>query len=288
MSFLSQAQNLPHNSPEWKDIGLSELKELVQNLRNSLKNLQRERNLAQVECDTIQSYYEVTVQDRKDTENRIKGTEQETEKVEDENRVEKRVYAHKVRHLEYEHKTKAKNINAQKENSVRDENEDHEIRSQNLLSERNELKHELQEMDLMYSNKIKMLQTKQRKELDDVRKHNEMKLSKLVESCSERLNDLKEELNLKEKFHIHEVKEQKHLHIYDLVNNHNSAVDRMNIYYDDIAKDSTAQIKRLKESILQSQAKAETNKEQIRSTTKENEELSKPLSNAISKVSWLL
>lgn len=54
--------------------------------------------------DTIQTFYEITQKESKDYSMAIMAKDREMEIMEDNHRVEVRVYVQKVKHLEYEHK----------------------------------------------------------------------------------------------------------------------------------------------------------------------------------------
>jgi len=260
------------------------MKKEALDLQTKLTKLERERNLFQTESDTVQSYHDVTVQNLNDIANEILMTDLEIEKIEDENRVEKRVHMHKVKHLEYQHGKKQEKLRADEVSNINEENKNHVTSTQNLVMNKNEIQQQLHDLDLICYKKIRLLKGVHTTELDKNREHNESELKELVEASNRRLSDLNDRLEQKEKFHIHEVNERKNLHINDLIENHDSSVDRIKAYYGEVTKENLTEIKKLEEVCLLMKKKAVENKDEIRSTSKENQELANPLASALASV----
>ena len=275
---------MPQALIEWDNIGVDEMKDIIHNLKTNLSKLRKERNLTQTEYDTIRSYYDVAKKNYQDIETEIKSHDLEVERVEDENRVEKKVYSHKVRYLNYDHKKKLKNIEKEKDKGITEVNTDHETFTQNMLKKGCDLKIELQEMDGMNANRIKLLRLKQRKEIEDEKKKYAVEISNLQKTFDDRLENLRNELDLKEVFHKHEVKERKNLYINDLNRNHKMAVDRLSSYFEKILNDHSIEIEKSNDSILRYEQQAEKAKEEILFISKKNDELKEPLDQATAEV----
>ncbi len=60
----------------------------------------------------------------------------------------------------------------------------------------------------------------------------------LIESYEQKLQDLKEELDLRMKVEIHEIEERKNQHINELMKNHEDAFREMKEYYNDITREN--------------------------------------------------
>ena len=80
------------------------LKEVVPMLEQQLEASKTQRNWTQLERDTVQIFYDVTRKEVDDLEMAIAAKDRAMELMEDNHRVEVRVYVQKVKHLEYEHK----------------------------------------------------------------------------------------------------------------------------------------------------------------------------------------
>ena len=89
---------------------LEMLREVVPMLRQQLEKSMLDRNYVQLERDSIQNFFDITAREVKELELAIAAKDREMELLEDNHRVELRVYQQKVKHLEYEHKNNIKGI----------------------------------------------------------------------------------------------------------------------------------------------------------------------------------
>jgi hypothetical protein len=81
----------------------------------------------------------------------------------------------------------------------------------------------------------------------------------LIENYEQKLENLKEELELRMKVEIHEIEERKNQHINDLMKNHQEAFKEMKEYYNDITKENLELIKMHKEKLVDIRAQIEAN-----------------------------
>merc|ERR1719217_710082 len=107
---------------------LDMLQEVVPMLEQQKEKAMLDRNYVQLERDTIQTFYDITKQEVLNLENQISKKDREMEQMEDNHRVEVRVYLQKVKHLEYEHKNNLESISIEGENFLADEATSHEQR----------------------------------------------------------------------------------------------------------------------------------------------------------------
>jgi len=89
---------------------LEMLKEVVPMLRQQLDKSMLDRNYVQLERDSIQNFFDITAREVRELDLAISAKDREMELLEDNHRVELRVYQQKVKHLEYEHKNNIKEI----------------------------------------------------------------------------------------------------------------------------------------------------------------------------------
>lgn len=266
---------------EWDDIeNVEELKTIVSQFEETLTQIRRKRNSSQIERDTLQSYYDITTQEYDNTKDKTKALDQQYERIENENNVEIQVYAHKVRHLEYEHKRKLFRIQQEKEVDIRTENQIQQETTRTLLQKRRALKDEIREMESMYTHIIEKLKLKNNEDLVKAKAKHESALDHLQKCCNERLEQFKRNLELQKKFHIHEVNERRNLFLHELDNNQKDAIDEMNSYYNSIFKENAIEIQRLQNAIETSERKSETYIEISTKTAQENKDLSEPLKSA--------
>jgi growth arrest-specific protein 8 len=72
----------------------------------------------------------------------------------------------------------------------------------------------------------------------------------LIENYEQKIENLREELELRMKVEVHEIEERKNQHINDLMRNHLEAFKEMKEYYNDITKENLELIKMHKEKLV--------------------------------------
>ena len=133
----------PEEPSEFDSMDLETLKEELGMLKTKLEKAQIDRNYVQLERDTIQTFYDITKNETGGLNKKIKAKDREMELMEDNHRVEVRVYIQKVKHLEYEHKNNTKRVKADGQGTLRDEGNLHWQREQDLKEAKKSLKLEL-------------------------------------------------------------------------------------------------------------------------------------------------
>ncbi|GMF65580.1 unnamed protein product [Phytophthora lilii] len=235
----------------------------------------------------IESFYEITKQEIQDHENQIMAKDREMEVMEDNHRVEVRVYVQKVKHLDYEHKNNLKRVQADGTGHMDEERDLHEHRETVLRSTKQSLKLELKERDLSNEDEIEQMKQAHEKNLMKLREQFEKNNAALEGRCQQRLRDLQESLELRRKVDVHEIEERKNLHINDLMKNHEKAFTQIKNYYNDITKDNLRLIDSLKNEIAAMKKKAAANTKLMHDVSQENKRLSEPLAAAIQEVEHL-
>lgn len=235
----------------------------------------------------IESFYDITKQEIADHENQIMAKDREMEVMEDNHRVEVRVYVQKVKHLEYEHKHNVKRVSAEGTGHVDEERDLHAHRETMLRSTKQSLRLELKERDLSNEDEIDQMKQAHDKNLLKLREQFEKNNAALESRCEHRLQELRESLELRRKVDIHEIEERKNLHINDLMKNHEKAFTQIKNYYNDITKDNLRLIDSLKNEIAAMKKKAAANTKLMHDVAQENKRLSEPLAAAIHEVEHL-
>lgn len=72
----------------------------------------------------------------------------------------------------------------------------------------------------------------------------------MIENYEQKIENLREELELRMKVEVHEIEERKNQHINDLMRNHQEAFKEMKEYYNDITKENLELIKMHKEKLV--------------------------------------
>jgi len=277
----------PEEPSEYDSMDVEMLKEVTQMLRQQLEKAQLDRNYVQLERDTIQTFYDITKKEVHDLELGIMAKDREMELMEDNHRVEVRVYIQKVKHLEYEHKNNTKRVQDEGTLAVDDESRWHNLREDELKKGKKSLKLECKERELANEDEIKQLKQAYDKNVMKVREEFERGLQSLQERQEERLRQSGEDLELRRKVDIHEIEERKNLHINDLMKNHEKAFGQIKNYYNDITHDNLKLIKSLKDEVTDMKKKAAANQKLMHDISQENKRLSEPLAAALKDVQEL-
>jgi hypothetical protein len=86
--------------------------------------------------------------------------------------------------------------------------------------------------------------------LNDLEKGLNLTRLQLISNYERKLDELKEELELRMKVEIHEIEERKNQHINDLMKNHEEAFREMKEYYNDITRENLELIRMHKEKLV--------------------------------------
>jgi hypothetical protein len=235
----------------------------------------------------IENFYEITKTEINDCENQIMSKDREMEVMEDNHRIEIRVYVQKVKHLEYEHKNNLKKVQMEAKEIILEEEELQQEREKNLKNTKNSLQIELKERELSNEEEIEQMKQAHEKNLSKLKEQFEKNMFSLEEKCHLRLKELQEGLELRRKVNIHEIEERKNLHLNDLMKNHEKAFTQIKNYYNDITKDNLKLIDSLKNEILLMKKKQQANTKLMYEISQENKRLSEPLTAAIQEVEHL-
>ena len=280
----SRTRGLEDTKTEWDNLDLPSLRDVVAKLEQQYQKSNKERNFAQIEHDAIQSYYDVTRKHIHDAEVKIKTKAKEIEEQEEENAVELRVYTHKVKHLEYEHKLKLQECDNQRLASICEVQKEYEHQLSKLEEMKMSARNELRERKIANGKEIDQLNKQYNCELTSVIRSLDNDLEIFRKKCSDRQKELEEELNIKRRVETRCVEEQKNLHIFELEKRHREALEETKKYYEEIMKESNSSILKLtdeREKMNQTALQHETS---IKNLKEENERLRMPLAECLGKV----
>ena len=214
----------------------------------------------------------------------IAAKDREMELLEDNHRVELRVYQQKVKHLEYEHRNNIKAIVRDGTGLLESEQQTHESRERELLRAKEQLKFEQMELELVNASKVAEVRQQHDKQLVKLRQQFEDGLSELTSRSESRLKFLESDLELRRRVETHEVEERKNQHINDLIKNHKKAFSQMKAYYNDITAGNLQLIRSLQKQVEELKERAINNKRRLLEFVQENQKLSEPLSKVTGEI----
>lgn len=272
---------------EYDTMDLEMLREVVPMLRQQLEKSMLDRNYVQLERDSIQEYFDITRREVHELQLSVTAKDREMELLEDNHRVEIRVYQQKVKHLEYEHRNSIQSVIQEGTGLLENEQVSHEERERELLRTKEQLKFERMEMELVNSAKVAEVRQQHEKQLVKLRQQFQDGLQELQSRCDGRLQQLETDLELRRRVEVHEVEERKNQHINDLVKNHRKAFGQMKAYYNDITGGNLKLIKSLQKQVVELKDRSVSNKKLLLEYIQENQKLSEPLSKVSAEIAEL-
>lgn len=241
----------------------------------------------QLDRDTIQTFFDITKKSVDEVSLKIASMDREMELMEDNHRVEVRVYVQKVKHLEYEHSHALKRIEGDTKDLLQEETDVHRDREAELRKGKTSLKMELAEREHEYATEIKDMKLLHAKNLSKLQEEFADNMAALTERYDKRLRKMKYDLALRRKVEVHEIEERKNLHINDLMTSHDNAFKEIKKYYNDITKDNLKLIRLLKNQIAELHRTQAANQKLTIDIAQENKNLSEPLAVATEEVAGL-
>lgn len=217
----------------------------------------------------------------------ITAKDREMELLEDNHRVELRVYQQKVKHLEYEHRNSIKTIIQEGTGLLEVEQSSHEDRERDLLRMKEQIKFDQMQLEIVNTQKVSEVRTQHEKQLIKLRQQFEDGLNELTSRSEARLRLLEDDLELRRKVEVHEVEERKNQHINDLIKNHRKAFTQMKAYYNDITSGNLKLIQNLKKQILELDARKAEHAKLLLEYTQNNQKLSEPLAKVKAEIDEL-
>jgi growth arrest-specific protein 8 len=282
-----KVEEAPKEPSPYEKWSFEEMQDELVKLKKRLGKKQLERNYVQLERDTIKQFYDITKAEREEFDLSIETKDREMEQLEENHRVEVRVYVQKVKHLEYEHKNASKKIKRDGEGTVEDEHESNVRREVELKRMKKDLKLQLKERELANEFQIAEWKEKHAKNLSKLREEFNHNITILEGKYQDRLSALNKDLELRRKVEVHEIEERKNLHINDLMRNHEAAFGQIKDYYNDITHDNLTLIQKLKNEVKEMKKKRQTNQKLMADIAQENKQLLEPLKVAVKQVEEL-
>lgn len=186
---------------EYDNMDLEMLREVVPMLQQQLEKSMTDRNYVQLERDTIQQFYEITCRKVKEMELAVQAKDREMELMDDNHRVEVRVYQQKVKHLEFEHRNNIRDVAKEAAGLLEDE---HEEKARETLKMKDTMRSERMDKELHNGQRVAEVSQAQDKQLMKMRQQFEEGLNELTQRCDARLRQLEADLELRRRVEIHE------------------------------------------------------------------------------------
>ena len=204
--------------------------------------------------------------------------------LEEQHRVEIKVYKQKVKHLLYEHGDDVTRLKTDAEHALKTQADDFRKRSGNLSDDKRQVRLQMKETELAHEDVVRSLKLDHAKEITKLRSEFALDADELRLQYEKKQKTLRDTLEHQRKHEIHEVEERKNTHINLLMKKHESAFGEIKTYYNDVTHNNLDLIKTLKEDVSEMKAKEATNDRLMFEISRENKKLSEPLSMALREV----
>ncbi|OMJ76056.1 hypothetical protein SteCoe_24661 [Stentor coeruleus] len=270
-----------------KAMDIATLQREIEVLRQKHFDTKVLRNKNQNEKDLIKQFYDVTKRNVEETKSLIRNKDTEMEKLEDDHRVEVKVYMQKIKHLEYDHQTSLKKLEIDSKEAVKEEVNHHYTTENKAKIYKKDLKKQINEMELSNVYRVQKEMEAYQMGLEAIKKSNDDKIIGIEAIYKQKLQALKENLELRLKVEIHEVEERKNKHRNELMVKHEKAFRNIKDYYNDITRGNLEKIRELKEEKKKLEQNQIDHKIAIDDLKKENDTLKNPLEDAKAELSKL-
>jgi growth arrest-specific protein 8 len=257
---MSRAPKEPQD--QFITMDLDQLQEFLISTSEQLKEAKMKRNFVQQEREMINSYYEISRDEEKQTKMEIEKVEFLIQTSENKHKEDINGFVNKFRHLEYDHDlfiTDTLEKNSQ--NSIKKEEEIRGDREKHYLDRKADLKKEIKDETELNRKEIEEQKNKLDKRYLQQRDLLENRLNFIVNRYKNDMKQLEDDLELRLKVEIHELEERKNLHINNLIR---AFEDRMDAW-------KKENIEQIKENINL----IKTNNENLKALKTDNEALEK-------------
>lgn len=271
----------------WKDFSSEQLREAISAIQTEVAQASVDRNQAQLDHDAVQTFYDISKRELRELDAALAAKAREIQVAQESHRVEVRVYAHKVKALEYKHGKALTAAAGEDESTAGAEADRHARREAELRLGKTSLVHEQEELAAAQDAELKSLHSNHAKYVHNVRDSFQKHMHALETRYRERVDKLRAELELRRKVEIHEVEERKNQHIADLVTNHDAQFKKMKDFYNDITRKNLATIRELKAQMSDMKEKQVANQALMVDIAEENKRLADPLTVATAEVASL-
>lgn len=204
-----------------------------------------ERNYYQLERDRLSTFWDVATKQLDESRAECRVKDRELEETEERHQMEVKIYKQKVKHLLYEQENHLAGLKAENMLSLKVAREEHQRQEQQHLNDKQRLTDQIQEKDKQYQELIRDSKATQSEETERLREHFEERVREMEKRYSTRVNNLRNDLQLRLKSEVSETEERKNAQIEQMKRKHEKAFNEIKNYYNDITLNNLAMIRYL-------------------------------------------
>lgn len=257
-----------------------QLEQHVARLRQEMEREREERNFFQLERDKLRTFWEITRQQLEENRAELRNKDREMEEKVEEHQGQANIFKQKVKHLLYEHLNNIAELKAEGMVSLKITQEAFDKQEKALLEDKKRLKERIVEQQKQHQEEVRAIRMEVSESLSQARADLETAASKVEERFTNRVSELREQLELQHAMEIAEVEERKNRHISELVRSHDAAFLDMKNYYNDVTLNNLALISSLKEQMEEMKRREERMEKALKEVQKENRCLTEPMKRA--------
>jgi len=253
------------------------LHDMIKELKDKATDLQSKRSYVENERDLLEKFSKNTKQEIDDVRMLVSNKATFAEQIEQDHRVEVKVYLQKVKHLEYDQKINARQAEQEGDNNIKVEDEYHHQRLKDLQKNKSESKKQYLKNEDTQQIDIKQLEQHQKKTLKMLNDDYDRKIQTMEDKYEDTLVKLRKDLELKLKVEIHEIEERKNQHINELLRNHEAAFAELKSYYNEITAENLNLIRSQKQRLEELRGSSKVNDKLISEIKGKNRAMEDPI-----------
>lgn len=248
------------------------LQELLLQMRDKLSEVRSKRNYIQNDRDMIETFYQNTQKEINELTMKISNLDSAAEKSEINYRAKVKTHLQNAK-LEYDRKIFVREIKNKEKTSISEEEAYQQSWRETFKSKKQELTQDILKDEQRQQLDVKRKMSADQKRLDKTRENYHQKLEDFIKEQENKFAKAKEDLELKMKVDIHQVEENKNLHLNELMASHEKAFSELKSYYNEITTENLKLIQAQKSEIDGVQASLVRQKKLIETIKSENRTL---------------
>ncbi|KAJ9439760.1 Growth arrest-specific protein 8, partial [Diplonema papillatum] len=256
-------------------------------ITTALEKAKKLRNYFQTERDRVSKFWDISKKDLACAKFELRNADREIEELEEKHQVEMKVYKQKVRHLLYEQKVQLQELREKSEQQLGEAEKGHDGNVKKLKEQKKDLKAQYTEAQNGHVENITNERNMARSMLSTQQTQHDKFIQDMQQQYEEKLELLRDELELRRRAETHEIEERKNEHIKELVQKHKAAFQEIKEYYNDITSNNLDLIKSLKEEVANMKKNENYNIKLMYEIAQENKKLKDPLHKAEKEVESL-
>ena len=247
---------------------------------DALSKAKAMRNYFQLERDKINAFWEITKREIESVKAALRNKDREKAEMTERHQVEMKVYKQKIRHILYEHKVHIANMKMEAERALKNKQEEHRLKEEEVRTDRQDIKRVHREQEYMYRDLMTRTREEESRQITEQLRDFERSMKELHLKYERKIKTLREDMETRRKEDIAAIERRKEDHIDELRSLHAQAFREIRDYYTDITSSNIETIKTLKEEVYSRKKTEAANEKTMFEIAQTNKRLTDPLTKA--------